>query len=233
MEGFLGKVGCYIMEYLNDKLRTPAGGRQPNMKEVGSQAYETEGLQSYVQAYEENEEKMPIELQKKESQIEDLQWSITEVRLQRDQALKELEISERCAEVFRWVIIWVQHRSKWASPDMFAYVLLVDLVRTLEHDPLILSRARLEIGFSCFSTFVITATVSSLGIPLPQVSLESREHPSAPMVLRLFGGKGVAFLSALLSIVFVPLFIKGLQSPCMPSLFGDISEVPHQGLRTH
>ena len=97
MEGFLGKVGCYIMEYLNDKLRTPAGGRQPNMKEVGSQAYETEGLQSYVQAYEENEEKMPIELQKKESQIEDLQWSITEVRLQRDQALKELEISERYA----------------------------------------------------------------------------------------------------------------------------------------
>ena len=33
---------------------------------------------------------------------------------------------------------------------------------------------------------------------LGQVSLESREHPSAPMVLRLFGGKGVAFLSALL-----------------------------------
>lgn len=50
--------------------------------------------------------------------------------------------SAKCAEVFRWVILWVQHRSKWASPDMFAYVLLVDLVRTLNIDPLILSRAR-------------------------------------------------------------------------------------------
>lgn len=50
--------------------------------------------------------------------------------------------SAQCAEVFRWVIIWVQHRSKWASPDMFAYVLLVDLVRTLDVEPLILSRAR-------------------------------------------------------------------------------------------
>ena len=50
--------------------------------------------------------------------------------------------SARCAEIFRWVILWVQHRSKWASPDMFAYVLLVDLVRTLDQEPLILSRAR-------------------------------------------------------------------------------------------
>eukprot|EP00434_Breviolum_minutum_P046489 symbB.v1.2.042088.t1/scaffold9208.1/size3908/1 len=49
--------------------------------------------------------------------------------------------SAKCAEVFRWVILWVQHRSKRASPDMFAYVLLVDLVRTLNIDPLILSRA--------------------------------------------------------------------------------------------
>ena len=50
--------------------------------------------------------------------------------------------SAKCAEIFRWVIIWVQHRSKWASPDMFAYILLVDLVRTLEVESLILSRAR-------------------------------------------------------------------------------------------
>ena len=53
--------------------------------------------------------------------------------------------SARCAEIFRWVILWVQHRSKWASPDMFAYVLLVDLVRTLDQEPLILSRARRNI----------------------------------------------------------------------------------------
>lgn len=50
--------------------------------------------------------------------------------------------SAKCADIFRWVIIWVQHRSKWASPDMFAYILLVDLVRTLEVESLILSRAR-------------------------------------------------------------------------------------------
>ena len=54
--------------------------------------------------------------------------------------------SARCAEIFRWVILWVQHRSKWASPDMFAYVLLVDLVRTLDQEPLILSRARRDRG---------------------------------------------------------------------------------------
>ncbi|CAJ1332497.1 unnamed protein product [Effrenium voratum] len=122
--------------------------------------------------------------------------------------------SARCAEVFRYVIMWVQHRSKWASPDMFAYVLLVNLVRTIQHDPLILARARLEIGFSCFSTFVVTATVSSLGIPLPQVK-QVEDRPQAPIVLRYFGEKGVALVAGLLAVAFVPLFLHGLCSPCM------------------
>lgn len=122
--------------------------------------------------------------------------------------------SAKCAEIFRWVIIWVQHRSKWASPDMFAYILLVDLVRTLEVESLILSRARLEIGFSCFSTFVVTATVSSLGIPFPQVQL-AEERPTAPILLRLFGRKGIAAIAALSTMLFLPVFLKGLYSPCM------------------
>lgn len=78
--------------------------------------------------------------------------------------------SAKCAEVFRWVILWVQHRSKWASPDMFAYVLLVDLVRTLNIDPLILSRARW--GFSQGScerggeVFAVRVVRFLLGFPL-------------------------------------------------------------------
>eukprot|EP00439_Symbiodinium_sp_Y106_P058069 s1809_g8.t1 len=122
--------------------------------------------------------------------------------------------SARCAEIFRWVILWVQHRSKWASPDMFAYVLLVDLVRTLDQEPLILSRARLEIGFSCFSTFVVTATVSSLGVPLPQAR-SRKSVPIAPVALRHLGERGLAIAVSLLALVFVPVFLHGLHAPCM------------------
>mmetsp|Transcript_39488 Transcript_39488/g.73618 ORF Transcript_39488/g.73618 Transcript_39488/m.73618 type:complete len:523 (-) Transcript_39488:157-1725(-) len=122
--------------------------------------------------------------------------------------------SARCAEIFRWVILWVQHRSKWASPDMFAYVLLVNLVRTLDQEPLILSRARLEIGFSCFSTFVVTATVSSLGVPLPQVG-SRLEAPRPPVGLRLFGETGLAIATGVLTLGFAPLFAAGLRTACM------------------
>lgn len=121
--------------------------------------------------------------------------------------------SATCADIFRYVILWVQHRSKWASPDMFAYVLLVNLVRTLDHEPLILSRGRLEIGFSCFSTFVVTATVASLGVPLPKVG--NTEDHTQPLLLRCLGERGILLATITLAIIFVPLFAVGLYMPCM------------------
>ena len=82
------------MQYLNNMLGTQAEKEKPEMKEIGSQAYETEGLQTYMKAYEENEEKLQSELQKKDDYIEELEVGISEMRRQRDQAFKELEISE-------------------------------------------------------------------------------------------------------------------------------------------
>merc|ERR1712196_718468 len=73
-------------------------------------------------------------------------------------------------QAFRTVILWVQHRSKWASPDTFAYTLLVYLIRHLDHDPLILTAAQLDVGFACFCTFCVCATVAALGFPLPEVN---------------------------------------------------------------
>merc|ERR1719491_898876 len=82
-----------------------------------------------------------------------------------------------CNKVYRWTISWVQHRSKWASPDTFAYTLLVYLVRTLNNFPLILTKVQLDIGFSCFCMFCVTATIASLGFPLPELPEEDRAKP--------------------------------------------------------
>lgn len=119
-----------------------------------------------------------------------------------------------CAEVFRYVIVWVQHRSKWASPDMFAYVFLVHLVHTLDHRPLILTNARLEIGFACFSVFVVTATASAIGVPLPRVNLQEG-GPKAPLVYRCLGDRGVAVTTVILAACFMVLFFLGITTPCM------------------
>lgn len=65
----------------------------------------------------------------------------------------------------------VQLVSKWACPDLFAYVLLLHLVRALPaHCTLIEAEGHLDVGFSCFTTFCVCSTIASLWIPLPSVA---------------------------------------------------------------
>merc|ERR1712125_98296 len=57
----------------------------------------------------------------------------------------------------------VQLVSKWACPDMFAYVLLLYLIRSLNKGETMQGLMSLDAGFTCFSLFCISTTVSSLG----------------------------------------------------------------------
>ena len=56
--------------------------------------------------------------------------------------------------ISRMCIILVQSISKWACPDMFAYILLVHLVRLLNNDSLILTAAKLDVGFLLLQRFL-------------------------------------------------------------------------------
>merc|ERR1719265_1614590 len=53
----------------------------------------------------------------------------------------------------RTCILVVQFISKWASPDIFAYILLAHLFRGLNHPPILKAQAVLDIGFLAFSLF--------------------------------------------------------------------------------
>ena len=94
MEGFLGKGWRYMVEKVTAMFRKRTQEGRVEKKNVGSQAHWMEDLRSYLQAYEENEIKTQDELNKKDPYIEELENGIKEIRLQRQQALKELEISE-------------------------------------------------------------------------------------------------------------------------------------------
>ncbi|CAK0792750.1 unnamed protein product [Prorocentrum cordatum] len=112
------------------------------------------------------------------------------------------------------VILWVQHRSKWASPDMFAQILMVSLVRGLNHPDLILADARLDVGFTCFAYFCVGATASALGFPLPEAA--EREPPEPPAWLpRWLGGRVLAVSAWALAALFAALLVAGCQSPVM------------------
>lgn len=67
--------------------------------------------------------------------------------------------------------------SQFMCKECFRFNFLISFTVFVLEEP-----RRLEIGFSCFSTFVITATVSSLGIPLPQAT-EGDQNGTVKVVL--------------------------------------------------
>ncbi|CAE7416259.1 HERC2, partial [Symbiodinium sp. KB8] len=118
--------------------------------------------------------------------------------------------SEFLVLVARLCILIVQSISKWACPDMFAYILLVHLVRLLHSDPLVLTAAKLDVGFSCFSVFCVCSTVSSLGISLPLLPTKT-----AVTGKPFCSAKAVQLLAGVIAAVFAIFFIAGLSIPCM------------------
>ncbi|CAE7383139.1 fabB [Symbiodinium natans] len=118
--------------------------------------------------------------------------------------------SECLVIIARVCINIVQCISKWACPDMFAYILLVHLVRLLNSDPLVLTAAKLDVGFSCFSVFCVCSTISSLGISLPHLPGRTPAAGSP-----LLGAKVVKLLAAGIAAIFAIFFIAGLSIPCM------------------
>merc|ERR1712226_666148 len=61
----------------------------------------------------------------------------------------------------------VQAMSKWACPDLFAYILMAYLFRSLHKPPHLLSSFQLDVGFTCFSVFCIGSTLATLGLRVP------------------------------------------------------------------
>mmetsp|Transcript_63357 Transcript_63357/g.137909 ORF Transcript_63357/g.137909 Transcript_63357/m.137909 type:complete len:537 (+) Transcript_63357:45-1655(+) len=114
----------------------------------------------------------------------------------------------------RRCIVFVQFISKWACPDMFAYILLLHLFSHLDNGALIEAPSKLDVGFTCFCVFCICSTFSSLAIELPKVPEESVVTPS-PWVLRHFGKGGVQCLASLWGVVFAIAFLVGIFWPCM------------------
>lgn len=116
--------------------------------------------------------------------------------------------SEERVEHSRRYIHFVQIISKWASPDMFAYILLLYLIRKLNHPPMLNGLFQLDVGFTCFGVFCVFSTLSSLGV---------RSPPKLPKDLPL---KRPSTGRALLTVVtssaaFWVFWFLGLSTPSM------------------
>lgn len=111
----------------------------------------------------------------------------------------------------------VQSISKWACPDMFAYILLQYLIRNLDKPPELRSDMVLQLGWTCFTVFCVGSTVSSLGVRLPE--LPAGEVPWGEGLVSRWRSRtsrlAVAVASSVLAVGFLVLLGVGLALPSM------------------
>mmetsp|Transcript_75337 Transcript_75337/g.215700 ORF Transcript_75337/g.215700 Transcript_75337/m.215700 type:complete len:481 (+) Transcript_75337:88-1530(+) len=125
--------------------------------------------------------------------------------------------SPRSVRAARMCILIVQMISKWASPDMFAYVLLMYLVRELDHPPKLEAVGHLNLGFTSFALFCIFSTVACLGIQAPELpaSETALAVASEPTPLRRKLRSVVPFVATFLFVAFAATLAIGASLPCM------------------
>ncbi|CAE8589486.1 unnamed protein product [Polarella glacialis] len=114
---------------------------------------------------------------------------------------------ERKVTWARRMISCVQVISKWACPDMFAYILMLYLIRSLNHPPTLNGLMILDVGFTCFSVFCLGSTISSLGVRRPPPTADSYDHEAKIPY--------VGFITSGLFVAFAVLMGIGCSMACM------------------
>eukprot|EP00928_Gymnodinium_smaydae_P029659 TRINITY_DN22279_c0_g1_i1.p1 TRINITY_DN22279_c0_g1~~TRINITY_DN22279_c0_g1_i1.p1 ORF type:complete len:498 (+),score=114.60 TRINITY_DN22279_c0_g1_i1:99-1592(+) len=113
--------------------------------------------------------------------------------------------------IARFCIGTVQKVSKWASPDMFAYILMMYLFRAVDNPPSVQSNMQMDTGFTCFCIFCVGSTVSSLGLRTPAKAPLERVGAKQ----RKLRARRTALAVSLLTGAFAVLFCIGVSNPCM------------------
>mmetsp|Transcript_52795 Transcript_52795/g.98881 ORF Transcript_52795/g.98881 Transcript_52795/m.98881 type:complete len:516 (+) Transcript_52795:57-1604(+) len=110
----------------------------------------------------------------------------------------------------------VQIVSKWACPDMFAYIMLLYLFRHLDGaGGIVAAPARLGIGFACFSMFCVCSTFSTLMIQVPEVDESLEDDVTRPFLVRWVGEDNLQLATAALTVAFLTFFSLGMTLPVM------------------
>eukprot|EP00441_Pelagodinium_beii_P034396 CAMPEP_0197631328 /NCGR_PEP_ID=MMETSP1338-20131121/8526_1 /TAXON_ID=43686 ORGANISM="Pelagodinium beii, Strain RCC1491" /NCGR_SAMPLE_ID=MMETSP1338 /ASSEMBLY_ACC=CAM_ASM_000754 /LENGTH=417 /DNA_ID=CAMNT_0043202753 /DNA_START=88 /DNA_END=1341 /DNA_ORIENTATION=- len=118
------------------------------------------------------------------------------------------------AEIMKWkrpelssgCIHFVQIISKWACPDMFAYILFSYLIWDMDHPPTLTGRFQLDLGFTAYTMFCLGSTVSSLGMQKPKIKSKLATRPMPKWAFAL-----LCFMAA----VFSASLAVGLTLPVM------------------
>lgn len=117
----------------------------------------------------------------------------------------------------------VQVVSKWASPDMYAFMLLYYLLRSVNQPPFLESIQVLDIGFACYNVFCVTSVISTMSVALPGLpaaapqspALSSRSSVPDAAPTNLLAPTYLLFIVVPIAAIWSVFFVHGVFSPCM------------------
>lgn len=126
------------------------------------------------------------------------------------------------------VVAVVQTVSKWAAPDMFAYILLSCLLHSLDQRPRLEAEMTMGVGFTCFCLFCAGSTISALGIRRnPESTVGNQDVVNFGVFAHLslackeraphfeLSRRARVCLLTLMSVLFVGLMVVGLTEASM------------------
>jgi len=124
-----------------------------------------------------------------------------------------------CRRLSRNSILCVQFISKWACPDMFAYMLLVYLFRQVNDSSSssISMPSELRIGFTCFTTFCVASTLTTLAIKPPEVPSddENKDVVSEAFAIRWIGLEQLPLAVSLMTACCLSALVVGMTLSCL------------------
>eukprot|EP00928_Gymnodinium_smaydae_P097309 TRINITY_DN8780_c0_g1_i1.p1 TRINITY_DN8780_c0_g1~~TRINITY_DN8780_c0_g1_i1.p1 ORF type:complete len:590 (+),score=95.14 TRINITY_DN8780_c0_g1_i1:50-1771(+) len=117
-----------------------------------------------------------------------------------------------CIAAARRCVRFVQIVSKWASPSLFAQMLVLKMLRDLRDTSTLQVAAHLDVGFTCFALFCICSTLAALAIPLPAHKKDDGHVGESIMPWRDTHYRGILETMAIACLVFL---YWGCSLPCI------------------
>lgn len=127
---------------------------------------------------------------------------------------RDCEDDDTCAHLARLCVLAVQFVSKWDSPKLICYILIISLVHMMNFAPTVVAQAHLDVGFAYYAVFCLATLFGSLCIPLPTDPYEEEKKKTGrfavPYFVRVFGMSGAACMASMLAVVAAALLFLGM-----------------------
>jgi len=146
--------------------------------------------------------------------------------------LVSAEFQRRSTDERRRICAWrtfhfIGYISKWASPDMFSYMLIWYMTSSLDHRPVIEANVDLGFGFMCYSAFCVASTL--LGMNICEMRRDQM-RPNADAIIIPAGADAIWRRLCLVAVMvfvasFFVIFVVGLMTPCL-ALRLHLEEIP-------